>query len=117
MKLRPDPEGDIAALDLIDDITDGAVARDVGPQLTPNRQWITLAYDADGYLLSIELWAVSKILWPETLRTGDLRLTHDPAADLVVLHLAQPILDSDRMEIGPQRTALPSTRSGRTGRS
>jgi len=95
---------DIAALALVDTIADGEVAQDVGPQLTPRGEHVTMSYDEAGRLLELELWQVSRILRPETIRTGALRVTHDPDGDEAVLHLAAVDDDDEVIESGGQLT-------------
>ena len=104
MKLSKDPEVDIASLRLVGDIADGEIAQDVGPQLTPNRQSVTFGYDDAGNLLEIEFWEVSRILRPEVLRSGRIRLTYDSAEDVARLCLADGVDDAETMQVGPQLT-------------
>jgi uncharacterized protein YuzE len=105
MKLSHDLEDDIASFVLVDEIVDGEIAQDVGPQLTPNRQSVTMSYDGVGNLLRIEFWAASRILRPETLISGSVRLTHDPDLDIARLHLTDGAADdTELMVVGPQLT-------------
>jgi uncharacterized protein YuzE len=105
MKLVHDMEDDIASIQLTDEVAEGEVTQDVGPQLTPNRQTVTMGYDDAGNLLSIEFWAASRVLRPELLRSGILRLVYDKDADIARLHLAgEAVDDSELLLIGPQLT-------------
>jgi hypothetical protein len=105
MKVVHDPEDDIASIRLVGGIAEGEVAQDVGPQLTPNRQMVTMGYDDAGNLLEIELWAVSRILRPGSLRSGSLGLTYDGVDDIAHLHLTdEPVDESRLLIVGPQLT-------------
>jgi uncharacterized protein YuzE len=105
MKLVHDTEDDIASIQLADEIAEGEIAQDVGPQLTPNRQSVTMGYDEAGNLLSIELWAASRVLRPELLRSGIVHLAYDEVADVARLRLTdEPVDDSELLLVGPQLT-------------
>lgn len=105
MKLDHDMEDDIASIQLADEIAEGEVAQDVGPQLTPNRQTVTMGYDDAGNLLAIEFWAASRVLRPELLRSGILRIAYDEVADIARLRLTdEAVDDSELLVVGPQLT-------------
>jgi uncharacterized protein YuzE len=105
MKVVHDSEDDIASIQLVGEIAEGEVAHDVGPQLTPNRQTVTMGYDDAGNLLAIELWTASRILRPGFLRPGHIGLTYDGVHDIAHLHLTDDALDESRLLIvGPQLT-------------
>jgi uncharacterized protein YuzE len=105
MRLVHDMEDDIASIQLVDEIAEGEVAQDIGPQLTPNRQRVTMGYDDAGNLLTIEFWAASRILRPATIRSRTLRLAYDKTVDIARLHLtAEAVDDSELLIIGPQLT-------------
>lgn len=105
MKLVYESEDDIASVQLVGEIAEGEVAQDIGPQLTPHRQTITMGYDDAGNLLVIELWAASRILRPEVLRSGSVGLTYDRAADVARLRLTGDVVDeSELLLVGPQLT-------------
>ncbi|MHA6627557.1 DUF2283 domain-containing protein [Pseudonocardia sichuanensis] len=105
MKVAYDSEDDIASLLLVGEIAEGEVAQDIGPQLTPNRQTVTMGYDDAGNLLAIELWAASRILRPGSLRSRRIGLTYDRVEDIAHLHITDEAVDESRLLIvGPQLT-------------
>jgi YD repeat-containing protein len=105
MKLVHDAEDDIASLQLTDEIAEGEVAQDVGPQLTPNRQTVTMGYDDAGNLMSIEFWAASRVLRPTLLRSGIVHIEYDEIANNARLRLTdEPVDDSELLVVGPQLT-------------
>ncbi|GAA1287847.1 hypothetical protein GCM10009609_62970 [Pseudonocardia aurantiaca] len=64
-----------------------------------------MSYDDVGNLVKIEFWAASRILRPDTLSSGRMRLTYDSELDEARLHLAGGIVDdSELLVVGPQLT-------------
>ncbi|MGQ0574061.1 MAG: hypothetical protein ACT4RN_07630 [Pseudonocardia sp.] len=105
MQLTYCPETKLAWAALVDRVEDGEIERDIGPQLTPTRDSIIMSYDGVGNLLGIEMFDATRILRPELLAGGRLRLTYDPTEDTARLYFTDERLDESKiMEVGPQLT-------------
>lgn len=105
MRWTYDAESDIASLDLVDHIAEGEIDQDVGPQLTPNRQWITMSYDLVGNLLSLELFSASKIVVVKGSTMPRVSLWHDKDEDVARMYFTDAdVGEAEVMEIGPQLT-------------
>jgi Uncharacterized conserved small protein len=68
MRMTYDPEADAAYVYLVDEIGAGEVERTVPVDPVEIGGMINLDFDADGYLLGIEILDASKFLPPELLR-------------------------------------------------
>lgn len=104
IEVRYDAEVDALTIDLAAPISDGTIARDVGPQLTPNRQWIHLGYDDVGNLRSVEVLGASVVVHPSVLAGTAVSLVVDEDTDEARLILGEDEPGGGLMAVGPQLT-------------